>query len=143
VQLELKTKHQPLSAGWRQLRPDIEPADLFVLDELSLRKIVDAGRYAFLLVRDVPRADDALVDRRPARRQPSATCTAPRPLGVTKLEGQVAVQPGRSRLHHFEPAAALDELLATTSRLEQQWSDIAPWPPQEETDDHHRPTCSD
>src|SRR4051812_13982307 len=56
IQLELKAKRQPLSAGWRSLRPDVEPADLFVLDELALRKIVDAGRYAFLLVRDVPQA---------------------------------------------------------------------------------------
>src|SRR3954451_16200921 len=56
VELEVKAKHQPLSAGWRRLRPDVNPADLFVLDELALRKIVDAGRYAFLLVRDVPQA---------------------------------------------------------------------------------------
>jgi hypothetical protein len=54
IELELKEKKQPLSDGWGLLRPEIESSNLFVLDELSLRKIVDAGHYAFLLVRDVP-----------------------------------------------------------------------------------------
>src|SRR5579884_405550 len=54
VQVELKAKLQPLSEGWRRLRPDIDAADVFVLDELAVRKIVDAGRYAFLIVRDRP-----------------------------------------------------------------------------------------
>ena len=43
VELEVKAKHQPLSSGWRQLRPDVDPANLFVLDELALRKILERG----------------------------------------------------------------------------------------------------
>ena len=84
VQVELKAKRQPLSKGWRDLRPEVRPEDLFVLDELALRKIVDAGRYAFLLVRDVPTArwvlwtvGDLLVASRAATPGPSTAAWAP------------------------------------------------------------------
>jgi hypothetical protein len=52
-QVELKAKHQPYR-GWGHLRPELAQLDLFILDELALRKIVDAGRYAYLVVADVP-----------------------------------------------------------------------------------------
>ncbi len=52
-ELELKTKRQPYR-GWAHLRPELAETDLFILDELALRRVVDAGRYPFLLVRDVP-----------------------------------------------------------------------------------------
>ena len=53
AQVELKAKHQPYR-GWAQLRPELAERDLFILDELALRKIVDAGRYAHLVVADLP-----------------------------------------------------------------------------------------
>ena len=74
VEIEVKAKIQPLSEGWRALRHDVAPADLFVLDELALRKIVDAGRYAFLLVRDIPRARWAF-GRRAICSWPAASAT--------------------------------------------------------------------
>lgn len=52
-QVELKAKHQPYR-GWANLRPDLPEEDLFILDELALRKIIDAGRYAYLVVPDLP-----------------------------------------------------------------------------------------
>jgi hypothetical protein len=36
------------------MRPDLAEVDLFILDELALRKNVDAGRYAYLVVADLP-----------------------------------------------------------------------------------------
>src|SRR5688500_16892486 len=54
VEIELKERLQRLSGGWQTLRSDVPESDLFVVDELAMRKIVDAGRYAFMLVRDVP-----------------------------------------------------------------------------------------
>src|SRR4051794_8434894 len=50
-ELELKAKHQPYRS-WADLRPGVAERDLFILDELALRKVIDAGRYAFLLVND-------------------------------------------------------------------------------------------
>jgi hypothetical protein len=67
-QVELKAKHQPYR-GWGHLRPDLPEAHLFILDELALRKIVDAGRYAYLVVADVPHGSlVCLVDPRPGTR---------------------------------------------------------------------------
>src|SRR5215210_5848112 len=54
-EIELKAKHQPYRS-WASLRPDIAEADLFIVDELALRKLVSAGRYAFLLVNDQPQS---------------------------------------------------------------------------------------
>ena len=42
------------TAGWTDLRPDVDEADLFILDELALRKIIGAGPYAILLINDQP-----------------------------------------------------------------------------------------
>ena len=51
--IEVKTKCRPYR-GWDELAPGIDPANVFILDELALRKIVEAGRYAFLIVWDQP-----------------------------------------------------------------------------------------
>ena len=70
VELELKAKNQQLSQGWQQLRPEVREADLFVIDELALRKITDAGRFAFLLVLGCPEPTmGAVVVGRPLGRQ--------------------------------------------------------------------------
>ena len=51
--IEVKAKLQPYR-GWARFAAHIDPLNLFVLDELALRKIVEAGRYAFLIVWDAP-----------------------------------------------------------------------------------------
>src|SRR4051794_36418262 len=129
VELEVKGKRQPLSAGWLGLRPEVNPADLFVLDELALRKIVDAGRYAFLLVRDIPSArwvlwsagDLHVASRvRHARRLDQGG----RPL----FKGKLLFDLSEAGYTTQSLPAALDTLAATVTRLEALWSDIAPWP---------------
>jgi hypothetical protein len=129
VELEVKAKHQPLSGGWRDLRSDVAPADLFVLDELALRKIVDAGRYAFLLVRDIPlarwvlwSAGDLLVAsrvRHTRRIEKGAT-----PMSKGKLVFDLS-EGGFTSTHLGE---ALDAVSDTVTRVEALWSDISPWP---------------
>lgn len=129
VQVELKAKRQPLSKGWRDLRPEVPPQDLFVLDELALRKIVDAGRYAFLLVRDVPTArwvlwtvGDLLVASR-ARH----TRALDRGAG-THYKGKLLFDLGEAGLATHDLGVALDAIERTTRRLDAWWSDVAPWP---------------
>jgi hypothetical protein len=129
VELELKAKGQPLSEGWRCLRPDVPPSELFVLDELALRKLVDAGRYAFLLVRDVPghrwclwSAGDLLVASRVRHvrrleRGPAARAKGKLLFDLREAGHQAATLTG-----------ALDALCATTEDLERWWGDISPWP---------------
>src|SRR5690606_36639698 len=52
-EIELKAKHQPYRS-WADLRPGTAQRDLFIVDDLTLRKMIMAGRYAFLLVNDLP-----------------------------------------------------------------------------------------
>jgi len=128
VELEVKAKHQPLSPGWRQLRPDVDAPDLFVLDELALRKILDAGRYAFLVVRDIPAArwclwsaGDLLVASRVRH-----TRTIDRT--VSRAKGKLVFNLAEAGHTTRSLPEVLDTLCATTARLESWWSDIAPWP---------------
>ena len=129
LQIELKAKRQPLSAGWRKLRPEVAPENLFVLDELALRKIVEAGRYAFLLVRDIPRArwvlwtvGDLLVASRARHAR-----ALDRGSG-THLKGKLLFDLSEAGFTASDLGDALDAVGRTTGRLDAWWSDIAPWP---------------
>jgi hypothetical protein len=129
VQIELKAKRQPLSKGWRDLRPEVRPENLFVLDELALRKVVEAGRYAFLLVRDIPQArwvlwtvGDLLVAGRARHAR-----TLDRGAG-THLKGKLLFDLSEAGFVTHDLGEALDAIERTTRRLDAWWSDIAPWP---------------
>lgn len=129
VELEVKAKVQPLSAGWRALRPDVDPARLFVLDELALRKIIDAGRYAFLLVHDIPRGrwllwsvGDLLVAsrvRHTRRLEKSALATHKGKLVFDLEEAGYSTRALRE---------AIDTMASIVASLEAWWADVAPWP---------------
>lgn len=125
-ELELKTKRQPLSAGWCQLRPDVDPADLFVIDELALRRIVDTGRYAFLLVRDYAdrwclwSAGHLVVASR-VRHTRRITKTVP------ALKGKLVLDVSESDIT-TDLKAGLNAIAATVDTIEACWADIAPWP---------------
>lgn len=54
VALDVKEKRQPYSAGIRRLWPEVDAADLFVLDETVYRRIVWRGGGGYLAVHDVP-----------------------------------------------------------------------------------------
>lgn len=128
IELEVKAKHQPLSLGWQRLRPDVRPVDLFVLDELAVRKIVDAGRYAFLLVRDVPArrwclwsAGDLVVASRVRHARRLDT-------GSQRCKGKLLFDLSEAGHVTTSLVDALDSLCATVGHLELWWRDIAPWP---------------
>ena len=129
VELEVKAKHQPLSAGWRDLRPDVDPVDLFVLDELALRKLTDAGRYAFMLVRDVPLARGALWTA-------GDLAVATRVRHVRRLstesgeheKGKLLLDLNEAHLFANRLDEVLDVLCDVVVDVERWWSDIAPWP---------------
>jgi hypothetical protein len=128
VELELKTKNQRLSQGWQQLRPEVREADLFVVDELAMRKITDAGRFAFLLVWDAPSqrwalwsSGDLLVASR--RRHTRALDT---PAGKTK--GKLLFDISEAGYIGTSLEGALDALVIMAGHLNHWWQDIAPWP---------------
>ena len=129
LELEVKAKYQPLSAGWRSMRPDVDPSNLFVLDELALRKILDGGRYAFLLVRDVPcsrwvlwSAGDLVVASR-------VRCTRRLEKGpVPKMKGKLLLDLSEAGFSSPSLSATVDTVAASVARLDSWWADISPWP---------------
>ncbi|MEO5679913.1 MAG: DEAD/DEAH box helicase [Acidimicrobiales bacterium] len=54
VRLEVKLKQRPLSQEIRDLWPEADERNLFVVDEVSLRKLVWAEGLGYLLLRDRP-----------------------------------------------------------------------------------------
>ncbi len=129
-ELELKAKRRPYQ-GWSALRPEIEPADLFILDELALRRIVDAGRYGFLLVCDMPgrrwalwsTAELVLATKVRAGRR-LATGTAP-------TKGKLLMDLSSAASLTDTLAGALFALATLVGVIDRRWADIAPWPWQE------------
>ena len=128
IELELKAKHQPLSEGWRQLRPEVDAPDLFVMDELAVRKIVDAGRYAFLLIRDIPRdlwhlfsAGDLVVASRVRHTRRLEKSQVP------TYKGKLVFNLREAGYCSRELDVALEAIASTASEIEARWTDISPW----------------
>jgi hypothetical protein len=125
-ELELKAKRQPYR-GWAHLRPELAEADVFILDELALRRVVEAGRYAFLLVRDLPgrrwalwsTAELVLATKVRVSRQLATSGTSKGKLLIDLAGAAVVV--------HTLPAA-LDALAELVRLIDHRWSDIAAWP---------------
>jgi hypothetical protein len=126
-QLELKAKHQPYRA-WGDLRAATAEQDLFILDELALRKVVAAGPYAALLVRDDPGdrwvlwttmdlvlADKVRVNRRLAT-------------GLDRIKAKVLLDLTDSPHHHTTLTAALSALAVAMRMIDRHWNGIGPWP---------------
>lgn len=129
-ELELKAKRQPY-VGWVERRPEVPERELFILDELALRRIVDAGRYAFLLVRDRPgrrwvvwsTAELVLATKvRVARRLAT---------GADRVKGKVLVDLREAATATADLHAALDAVADRIGFIDRRWCDIAPWPGRE------------
>lgn len=52
--VEVKEKRQPLGERFSKLWPAVEPADLFVLDELSVRRALQHDYSTYFVLRDKP-----------------------------------------------------------------------------------------
>ncbi len=127
LEVELKTKRQAYR-GWDRLRRDVPEPDLFILDELALRRIVEAGRYAFLVVFDMstPRwclwttADLVLTSKaRVARRLAT---------GEPSLKGKVLLSLVEQSVVLRTLDRTVDAMVHAAARMDAQWNDISPWP---------------
>ncbi|MGH2819868.1 MAG: hypothetical protein ACRDJ5_04355 [Actinomycetota bacterium] len=54
VRLDLKEKRQPYSARYRQMWPEVEAPNLFIVDETVFRRVVWQGGGGYLVVHDLP-----------------------------------------------------------------------------------------
>lgn len=127
LEVELKTKRRTYR-DWDRFRPDLDECDLFILDELALRRIVDAGRYGFLLVFDMntPRwclwttADLVLTSKvRVAR--PLAT-------GEPHVKGKVLISLAEQCVVTRTLDRAINSLVTAAKDIDTRWTDISPWP---------------
>jgi hypothetical protein len=125
--IELKAKHQPY-AGWQELRPEVDESNLFICDERAMRAILAAGRYAFLLVADVPSkrwcvysaTDLALASK----------VRAVRPLANRKptLKAKILFDLSEAAVRTRTLRDAIRAIVALAASCDTQYSSIAPWP---------------
>jgi hypothetical protein len=127
VETELKTKRQPYQ-GWAKFRPDLPEHDLFILDELALRRIVDAGRYAFLLVNDMPgrrwclwsTADLVLTSKSRIARSLARESE--------RVKGKLLISLVEHSIVCDTLGEAIETLVTSVEEVDRKWDDIAPWP---------------
>jgi hypothetical protein len=127
LEVELKAKRQPY-VGWSAFRPDVAERDLFILDELSLRHIVDAGRYAFLLVNDVPGRRWCLWATPDLVLASKVRVARPLMRKKARSKGKVLLDIVEQALVVETMVEAVDAIAATTPAIDLHWHDVAPWP---------------
>ena len=126
-EVELKAKHQRYN-GWQDFTRNTPERDLFIVDELTIRKLLSAGRYAFLLLRDDPCdrwtvwsiMELVLASKTRATRQ-LATSN-----GGSKAKILLDLNDSSYHYTHVDDAlTGIANLVATTDQL---WNDIGAWP---------------
>lgn len=124
--IEVKTKLQPYR-GWSGLAPGVAPSDLFILDELALRKVIEAGRYAFLVVWDQPVGRWAVWS--------SMDLILATKVRVARPVGRAGSIKAKVLLDLDEAAHTCTDLIAVIDAITEQleccddgWSSIGPWP---------------
>ncbi|MDQ3985966.1 MAG: hypothetical protein M3280_05650 [Actinomycetota bacterium] len=127
LEIEFKTKRQSY-VGWDRYRSDLSERDLFILDELALRRIVDAGRYAFLLVFDMttPRwcvwtTPDLVLTSKARVGRKLAT-------GRDQVKGKILVSLTETATATRSLEEAVETIASKAMSMDRRWNDIAPWP---------------
>jgi len=127
AQVELKAKHQPYR-GWSQLRPGVREQDLLILDELALRKIVEAGRYAYLVVADLPSARWCVwstVDLVLASKVRTVRTLA---TGTSRLKAKVLLDFAEAAAVTGSAVEAVGVVARALGECDRHWDAIEPWP---------------
>lgn len=127
LEVELKAKRQ-VYRGWERYRPEVAEKDLLILDELALRKLVDAGRYAFLLVNDLPGGRWAVWSTHDLVMTPKARVTRRLSVGTGAVKGKVLLSFADDASLFPGLPEAIDHIVETLRRIDSRWQDIAPWP---------------
>lgn len=127
LEVELKAKRQ-VYRGWERYRPGVAERDLLILDELALRKLVDAGRYAFLLVRDLPGDRWAVWSTHDLVMTSKTRVSRQLAVGTGALKGKVLVSFAEDAHLFRSLTEAVDFIVDTSLEIDRRWQDIAPWP---------------
>jgi hypothetical protein len=130
ITLELKTKRRPYSPWWeQQTNGTIAQRNLIIIDELTIRKLIDAAPHAYLLIADLTQAlprwygysigDLIVADRirvsRPLTRD-----------GIVK--GKCLYDLNDAPIAEEDLDEAIDGIDLLTRTVNACWHHIAPWP---------------
>lgn len=124
--VELKAKHQEYR-GWTELRPSTPERDLFIIDELALRKLLDGGRRTHLLIADLPSKRWVLFDLF------DLTMTT-KVRAVRHLQGRRAAEKGKLLIDLSDGTSrrtlreSIELLAGRLDTLDRNWTSIGPWP---------------
>ncbi|MCP4957704.1 MAG: hypothetical protein GY925_00390 [Actinomycetia bacterium] len=125
--VELKAKWQPYR-GWGHHRPDVDQADLFILDELALRRIVTDGTNSHLLIYDHPM-------RRWVIFGVADLILAPKARIARQLQGRRPTTKGKVLIDLRDGLQAGQDLPTVITRLgaaindtDRRWPQVEPWP---------------
>ena len=127
AQVELKAKHQTYR-GWTQLRPELAEADLFILDELALRKIVDVGRYAYLVVADLPTGRWCVWSTADLVLATKVRTVRGLATGAGRLKAKVLIDFREAAAVVDSPTAAAGVVASSLGHCDRLWAAIEPWP---------------
>lgn len=127
LEVELKAKRQ-VYRGWAGYRPDVAESDLLILDELALRKLIDAGKYAFLLVQDLPGDRWGVWSTHDLVMTPKARVTRHLAVGTGAVKGKVLISFADDASLFADLGRAVDFIVESAKMVDQRWQDIAPWP---------------
>ncbi len=124
--IEVKAKLQPYR-GWAELAPAIDPTDVFILDELALRKIVEAGRYAFLIVWDQP--GDRWAVWSSLDLVLATKIRVARPVGRSgAVKAKVLLDLDEAAHTCTDLTAVIDAITEHLETCDTSWASISPWP---------------
>jgi hypothetical protein len=126
VPIELKAKLQPYR-GWDRVAPAVAPVDVFILDELALRKLIDAGRYACLIVWDQPVGRWCVWSSLDLVLAPKVRVV--RPLaGTTTVKAKVVLDLNDAAHTCTDLTAVIDAITEDVETCDRWWTSIGPWP---------------
>ena len=128
--IEVKAKLQPYR-GWNDVAPHLPPENVFILDELSLRRIVEAGRYAFLIVWDAPIGRWCVwssLDLVLATKVRVARPLARRNGRQSTVKAKVILDLDEAAHTCTDLYAVIDAITEDLETCDTGWSSVGPWP---------------
>jgi hypothetical protein len=132
IAVELKEKRQTYSAWWREQwereYPEQPHPDLFILDELTVRKLATKGPHAYLLINDNSAACDRWHVCSVGDVLFGDFVRVSRPLHNTTNKGKLLLNLTNMPVAEHTLDDALDGLDILSRTVTACWTDIQPWP---------------
>ena len=132
VEVELKAKWQPYQRWWHQHRLDVDESDLFILDELALRRVVAGGPTSQLLIHDHPSGRWVLFSVADLLLAPKARVSRPLRGRRETTKGKILISLGDGQAAGTTIGEAVSYLAPAILDTHRRWSQVEPWPSHEQ-----------